>query len=62
MVSIKLVGHRGGGGGVAGVGGCQNKHFGTFSQMNITRGLVLSVAQATLSLRSIRLPEMCYFL
>ena len=43
------------------MGGCQNKHFGTFSQMNITRGLVLSVAQATLSLRSIRLPEMCYF-
>ena len=61
MVSIKLVGHRGGGG-EAGVGGCQNKHFGNFTQINITRGLVLSVAQATLSLRSIRLPEMCYFL
>ena len=30
--------------------------------MILTRGLVLSVAQATLSLTSILLSEMCYFL
>ena len=58
MVSTKIMEHRENSGG----GGAEQECRDTFSQMILNRGLVLSVAQATLSLRSIRLPEMCYFL